>query len=87
VSLGLLLVTTLAVAITGVMAWMAAQPSWAGFKTSLAGFAAAVLLALIFLGREFHLWWIDGELLDNLALGWIAVTAAIMAVTFWFVRQ
>jgi len=72
--------------VTGLGAWFAENPRWLSFKVSAAGFLMAVVLALIFLGKEVHWWHIDGEALDYLAYMWIALTIAIMAATYWIMR-
>lgn len=78
--------TALTTVASGLQVWLSQQPAWALFKASLAGLLVAAALTLAVVGKEFRWWDIDGELLDNLAWLWVAVTVAAAAVTYWFSR-
>jgi len=45
-----------------------------------------LVLMIVVLGKEFHWWQLDGELLDKLGVFWIVLTLAVMGVTYWLVR-
>lgn len=78
--------TGLALLVTGVSARFSDAPRWLWFKVSAAGFGMALVLALVFLGKELHWWHIDGEALDYLAYVWIVLTTVAMAATYWIAR-
>jgi hypothetical protein len=86
IAFGLLSLTLLASIISGFQVWLSQQPAWPLFKSCLAGFLCALLLTIIMLGREFNWWQIDGELLDKVAMMWIALTVGVIGVTYWLVR-
>lgn len=86
VAVALLALTALASLATGLQVWLAQNPAWPWFKTSLAALACAGVLTLILLGREFGWWSVDGQSLDHLGAAWIGVTVAVAALTYWLVR-
>ncbi len=86
VSVGLLGVSGLAAIGFALQAWLSRARVPAGLETSLAAFACALLLLLIALGREFGWWHFSGAALDQLAVAWIGVTAAVTALAWWLLR-
>lgn len=86
IAFGLLGLTLLSTVASGWQVWQSPHPAWAWFKASLAGLVFVLVLVVIVLGREFHWWSIDGELLDFLGALWIVLTIAVMAVTYGYLR-
>lgn len=86
IMLCLLALMVLATLISGLHVWLSEHPAWAVFKASLAGLLCVLALTVLVLGKEFHWWQIDGELLDKLAVFWIALTIGVMGITYWLVR-
>ena len=86
ITYGMLAVMLLTTIVTGLQVWLSEQPMWALFKASLVGLLFVLILAIVFFGREFYWWTIDGELLDKLAVVWAVLTIVFAAITYWWVR-
>ncbi len=80
---GTTLLTTIG---TALQIWWSQNPAWPWFKTSLAAFLCSLILMLVVLGQEFRWWHIEGEIIDNLGIIWLAINPIVIAITYWLVR-